>query len=162
PQYAYDEVSQSVLEPVQDTLLQYNVMKTDPYEVEPCILEAMPEKTVNADGTVTYLCRMKSGILYHDDPCFPGGKGREVVAADESFAFQRICDPAEECPIYAVLATYVDGMSEAFETAQKAGHFDYEHQQIRGLEVVDDHTFRIHLKNSYPQIIYWLAMAFTA
>ena len=29
---------------VYDTLLQYHAMKTDPYEVEPCLLEAMPEK----------------------------------------------------------------------------------------------------------------------
>ncbi len=81
PQFAYDEESQILLEPVQDKLLQYDPMKTDPYEVVPCLLEAIPDHTQNPDGTVDYLCKLKKGIFYHDDPCFPGGKGRELVAA---------------------------------------------------------------------------------
>src|SRR5690349_21196880 len=44
PQVAYDQMSRTVLEPVYDTLLEYHPMKTDPYEVVPCLLEAMPER----------------------------------------------------------------------------------------------------------------------
>ena len=80
PQFMYDQMSRRVLEPIYDTLLEYHPMKTDPYEVVPGMLAAMPIKEVSADGKISYLCELKRGILYHDDRCFPGGKGREVVA----------------------------------------------------------------------------------
>jgi len=161
PQYSYDQMSRQVLEPIIETLLEYHPMKTDPYEVVPCLLEAMPERVANADGTVTYVCRLKRGIRWHDDPCFPGGKGRELVAEDVHFAWQRICDPKVECPVLSTLQEYVVGLGEVFEAAKKSGQpFDYT-QRLRGLEVVDSHTFKVHLNKSYPQIIYWLAMHFT-
>jgi len=161
PQVMYDEVSRRVLEPVQDTLLTYHIMKTDPYEIVPLLLQQMPERVSNADGTVTYLCRLQQGILYHDDPCFPNGRGREVVAADVQFAFQRLCDPALASPIFGTLAEYVAGMNEAAEAAKTKGRFDYDQMKVRGIELVDAHSFKIHLLKPYPQILYWLAMHFT-
>jgi oligopeptide transport system substrate-binding protein len=163
PQNAYDQECQIVLEPVQDCLLQYAAMKTDPYEVEPCLLESMPEITHNADGTVDYLCKFKKGVFYQDDPCFPGGKGREVVAADEEFSFQRMCDPKVECPVSAALSEYVAGMNEAMDAVKKnAGVFDYDKMKVSGIELIDAHTFKIHLLKAYPQIQFWMAMLFTA
>jgi ABC-type transport system substrate-binding protein len=161
PQVMYDQVSRRVLEPVQDTLLTYHVMKTDPYELVPLLLAQMPQRLANPDGTVTYACQLKPGVLFHDDPCFPNGKGRELVAADVHYAFQRLCDPAVESPVFAALAEYVAGMNEAFETAKKAGKFNYDQIAVRGIEVVDTHSFKIHLLKAYPQILYWLAMHFT-
>ncbi len=162
PQFSYEETSWIVLEPVIEKLLEYHPMKTDPYELMPCLLESMPEHTANADGTQTYLCKLQRGIFFHDDPCFPAGKGRELVAADALFAWQRIADPKVECPVQSALADYVDGLTEATDAARKnGGVLDYS-QPIRGIEIVDDHTFKIHLLKPYPQILYWMAMPFTA
>jgi ABC-type transport system substrate-binding protein len=161
PQVSYDQVSRRVLEPVQDTLLTYHVMKTDPYELVPLLLEKMPERVANSDGTVAYLCQLKRGILFHDDPCFPNGKGREVVAKDVQFAFQRLSDPAVQCPVFATLAEYVAGMNDAFAAGKANGRFDYDQIAVTGIELLDSHTFKIHLLKPYPQILYWLAMHFT-
>ena len=162
PQFAYDEESQALLESVQDKLLEYDPMKTDPYEVVPCILESIPQPAQNPDGTVDYLCKIKPGIFFFDDPCFSGGKGREVVAADVQYAFQRICDPKVECPVSANLSEYVAGMDEAMNAAKNSGGvFDYDKMKVSGIEVIDAHTFKIHLLKPYPQIKYWLAMNFT-
>jgi oligopeptide transport system substrate-binding protein len=160
PQQCYDQMGHRLLEPVEDCLLEYNPFKTDPYELSPCLLEAMPQRTENANGTVDYLCHLKPGILYHDDPCFPGGKGREVVAQDVEFAWQRMCDPKVECPVVSALGDCVTGMMDAYNAARKSGAFNYA-KPIAGLEVVDAHTFKIHLSKRYPQIVYWLAMHFT-
>ncbi len=162
PQFAYEETSRAVLEPVVEMLLEYAPMKTDPYEVVPCLLESMPEHTANPDGTQDYLCKLKRGILFHDDPCFPGGKGRELTATDALFAWQRIADPKVECPVQSTLAEYVAGLAEVAEAGKTSTTgFDYS-QPIRGIEIIDDHTFKIHLLKPYPQIIYWLAMHFTS
>ena len=168
PQFAYDQMSRRAMEPVYDTLLEYHPLKTEPYEVIPCMLAEMPRKEVSPEGKVSYLCRLKPGILFHDDPCFPGGKGREVVAEDVHFAWLRICDPKVESPFIGPIGEAVVGMLEmnaAAEAANKAAGkeqrpappFDYS-QRLAGLEVIDRHQFRIHLKRPFPQLIYWLAM----
>ena len=157
PQKMYDQMSRRVLEPVYDTLLEYHPMKTDPYEVRPALLAEMPAKETSLDGKISYLCRLKRGVRFHNDPCFPGGKGRELVAQDVHFAWQRICDPKVESPFLSNLAEYVPGLQEAHDAAEKAGRFDYS-GKLCGLEVLDSHTFRLHLKKPYPQIVFWLAM----
>ena len=157
PQNGYDTASRVVLEPVYDTLLEYEPWKTEPFEVMPGMLTAMPEKQVLADGRVVMTCHLKKGITFHDDPCFPGGKGREVVAEDVHFSFQRICDPKIESPFYEPLAQRVLGMREARETAANA-KFDYTKTRIPGFEVIDTYNFRIHMNGPYPQLLYWFAL----
>ena len=159
PQVMYDQVSRMVIEPVMDTLLEYHPMKTDPYEVAPCLLEALPQRVDNSDGGVTYICRLRKNVFFHDDACFPEGKGREVKAGDVHYAFQRLCDPKLRSPFFGNFAEYIAGVSEAFEEAKKAGEqFDYDRIKVRGVEVIDSHTFKLHLLKPYPQILYWLAL----
>ncbi len=161
PQVSYDAISRRILEPVQECLLEYQPFKTDPYELTPCLLLKLPERVVKPSGGVSYRCELKAGILFHDDPCFPEGRGREVVATDVQYAFQRITDPKVECPALSNLQDYVEGMAEAFEAARKTESFDYS-KPFSGLEVTGRYTFEIHLKAAYPQLLYWLAMHFTS
>jgi ABC-type transport system substrate-binding protein len=159
PQVAYDQMSKTVMEGVFDTLLEYHAMKTDPYELMPGLLAAMPEKLAHPDGKVSYNCQLKPGIMYMDDPCFPGGKGRELTTADVQHTFQRICDPKVECPVFSSLEVFIEGLTEAYAAAKASGAYDYS-KPIAGLEVVDKYNFRIHLKKPYPQLMYWMAMPF--
>src|SRR5688572_168179 len=104
PQHAYDEQSRRVMEPIYETLLEYHPLKTNPFEVRPAMLVEMPRKETGPNGELSYVGRLKEGILFHDDPCFPGGKGREVVAEDVHYVFQRICDPKVESPFFGPIA----------------------------------------------------------
>ena len=158
PQHAYDQMSRRVMEPVYDTLLEYHPLKTHPYEVVPCMLAEMPVKEDAANGGVNYLCKLKPGTFFHDDPCFAGGKGREVVAEDVHFVFQRICDPKVESPFFGPIADAVIGMAEAQKAANENKEvFDYDRNRVSGIEIVDKYTFRIHLRRPYPQLKYWMA-----
>ena len=160
PQNGYDSASRTILEPVYDTLMEYDPWKTDPFQVMPGMLTVMPGKETLPDGRVVLTCHLKKGITFHDDPCFPGGKGREVTARDVYYAWQRMSDPKVECPVVSSLWEFVEGLRENFQAAKKNGDvLDYT-LPLSGLEVVDDHTFRIHLKKNYPQLIYWMAMHF--
>lgn len=161
PQFAYEQTSRRVLEPIIDTLLEYDPMKTDPYMLKPCILMEIPHGTPNAAGGVDYLCKIRPGIYFHDDPCFPRGRGRELLAKDALYSFQRIADPAVECPVFSTLEEYISGLHDAYEGAKKAHKYDYD-APLKGVEIVDDHTFTLHLMKPYPQILYWLAMHFTS
>ena len=162
PQFSYDTVSHIIIAQLCESLLQYNPFKTDPYELEPCLVEGMPKRIKNPDGTETYEIHLKRGIYFNDDPCFPGGKGREVTAADFVYTFQRIADPAVECPVLSTLQEFIAGLGPAFAEARKPGKkFDYS-KPIGAITVIDSHTFRLNLLKAYPQIQYWLAMPFTA
>ncbi|HSW67574.1 MAG TPA: ABC transporter substrate-binding protein [Bacteroidales bacterium] len=52
---------------------------------------------VSGDGR-TYYFLLRQDVYFHDSPCFPGGKGRRVVASDVVFSFQRILDPKTASP----------------------------------------------------------------
>jgi ABC-type transport system substrate-binding protein len=158
PQHSYDQQSRRVLEPLYDTLLEYHPLKTDPYEVVPCMLAEMPLREKAADGRLSYLCKLKPGILFHDDECFPGGKGREVVAEDVHYVFQRICDPKVESPFFGPISDAVVGMTEAHAAAKANGDkLDYSRHKVSGIEVLDRYSFRIVLSRPYPQLKYWMA-----
>ena len=158
PQFAYTTIDQQFLEPVYDKLLEYDPRKTDPITLQAAMLEEMPTKEVHSDGKVSYLCRLRRDIHYHDDPCFPGGKGREVVATDIHYVLQRLADPRVESPFFAPLEQRIIGLHEAREKGiAKTGKFDYS-TLVSGFEAVDSHTFRIHLNGPYPQLLYWMAM----
>lgn len=162
PQYSYDTLGHAIIGQVYESLLQYNLFKTSPYELEPCLTEEMPERMKNEDGTETYIIRLKKGITFHDDPCFPGGKGRELTAHDFFYTFQRIADPKVECPVLSTLQEFIVGLGEAYQAAKESGK-PYDYSKPSGaITVIDDHTFHLHLKRPYPQILYWLAMPFTA
>jgi len=151
PQYSYDTLGHAVIAQIYESLLQYSPFKTDPYELEPCLAEEMPRRIKNPDGTETYEIRLKRGVFFHDDPCFPDGRGREVTAADFVYSFQRIADPAVECPVLSTLQDFIAGLSPAFTEARKAGKFDYS-KPTGAITVLDDHTFQLHLLKAYPQI----------
>lgn len=46
-----------------------------------------------SDDGLEYTITLKKGIMFHDNPAFPGGKGREVTAADFVYSFKRLMDP---------------------------------------------------------------------
>lgn len=161
PQVSYDTTGHVIIAMLYDGLLQYQPFKTDPYELIPGLLATMPQRVKEADGTESYLLELKSGVLFHDDPCFADGKGRELTTEDVIFTFKRICDPKVECPVLSTLQDYIAGLKETFEEAKKAGKMDYS-KPMKGVEIIDRTHFRIRMLKPYPQILYWLAMPFTA
>lgn len=45
-----------------------------------------------SDDGLRYTYHLRSGVRFHDNPCFPGGKGRMMTAADVKYAFDRMLD----------------------------------------------------------------------
>lgn len=163
PQVSYDTLGHAVDSPIYETLLDYTPFKPDTYELEPCLAEAMPERKQLPGGRESYLIHLKKGLYFHDDACFEAthGIGREVVAEDVAYAFKRIADPKVECPVFSTLEDYIVGLHEAYSDAKKNGFFAYE-KPLAGVTVVDKYTVLLTMTKAYPQIKYWLAMAFTA
>ena len=99
---------------------------------------------------------------------------RAVTAADYVYQIKRLAHPDLHLPIFGVMAQYIVGMKEYADTLRNArkqhppsatGEYPWlnlNDYPLPGVEVVDEHTYRIKIIGKYPQFIYWLAMPFFA
>jgi len=156
PAFGSDAPSDAIIEHIHDPMLEYEYLAR-PVRLKPNTLERMPE--VSADGTA-YLCRVRKGIYFADDPAF-AGKRRELTAADYAYSLKRLLDPAVRSPWAWVLEGKLVGGDALQAQARATRKFDYD-APFAGLEVVDRHTLRIRLVRPDPTFAYMLAMPATA
>jgi len=143
---------------VYDTLLQYSYLQRDPFVLEPALLTKMP---ICAEDGVTWTFQLKKGIVFQDNDCFPGGKGRELVAEDVFYSWKRQADDATKAKswwLYKDTIVGFDAYRDAQNAAAKAGgKFDYD-VPVEGMKVIDDHNFQIVLTEPVYRFIWVLAM----
>ncbi len=130
-----------------------------------------------------YTIRIRPGMRYQphpafvDDPAMPADpRGiadfrqtatREVVAEDFAYQIKRLASPRLHSPIFELIAGYLPGLRDLHRSLLEAkvpheAWLDLRQYPLDGVEVLDRYTYRIRLKGSYPQFLYWLAMPFFA
>ncbi len=142
-----------VLSAIFQPLLEYQYL-VRPLKLKPLLLESMPEVS---EDRLTYTLHLRKGVRFHDDPCFAGGVGRELIADDVVQSMKRMADDTLTPSGWWVYNDRIAGF-DAFKANKP---FDYD-APIEGLEVVDRYTLRIRLTGPYPQLLYVLAMEYTA
>jgi ABC-type transport system substrate-binding protein len=150
----YDNMAVSL---VYDTLLQYAYL-VRPLELEPCLLAKMPE--VSEDG-LTYTFELRDDVSFHDDPCFPGGKGRKLVTADVFYSWKRMADEDNAPKSWWLFADTIAGFDEYRAQQNAAATFDYG-APVEGLQEIDERRFRVVLREPVVRFLYVLAMFQTA
>jgi oligopeptide transport system substrate-binding protein len=153
PVKAGDVASSLVISKVYEGLLQYSYLER-PYKVEPLLAESLPE--ISADG-LTYTFKLRKGIYFQDDPCFPGGKGRELVAEDFVYSIKRVADMNNHATGYWAYNDRIVGLDEFRKSTDGGKVADYD-ARVEGLLAIDDHTFQMTLKRPYPQLLWILTM----
>jgi oligopeptide transport system substrate-binding protein len=99
---------------------------------------------------------------------FPHTGTRTVTAADYAYQIKRLADPLLHLPIFGVMSEYIVGFKEYAATLRQAvkqhpdAFLDLNKYPLPGVQVVDEHTYRIEIHGKYPQFEYWLAMPFFA
>ena len=169
---------------VYEPPLQYHYLKR-PYELVPLTALEVP-KPRQEGGLTVYEIRIRPGIRYQPHPAFvpenhelksetierlaspyrlPLGT-RELVAEDYVYQIKRLAHPRLHSPILGLMSEYIVGMADYAKELRKLdkgeGWLDLRGHPLEGVEVVDRHTYRVKLKASYPQFVYWLAMPFFA
>ncbi len=108
--------------------------------------------TVDATGTI-YTFDLREGVFFHDDPCFPDGQGRELVAEDVLHCFTALCTRHESNQMFWLFQDRVLGANAHYGATMRgegsAG--------VKGLEVLDRHTIRITLTTPWPGFLFVLA-----
>jgi peptide/nickel transport system substrate-binding protein len=94
---------------------------------------------VSADRT-SWTFHLRSDVFFCDDPAFPGGKGRQMVASDVVYSFNRLLDPITASSGAWIFHGRIDS----------AGAF----------QAVDDSTFRLRLLRPFNPILGLLSMEY--
>ncbi|MCY4643838.1 MAG: ABC transporter substrate-binding protein [Bacteriovoracales bacterium] len=153
PIYTNDRYSVNAVGRVYEGLLSYHYLKR-PFVLEPNLALAMPQVQ---DGGKTYTFKLRPGVLFHDDKCFPGGKGREMVAQDVVYSFKRtIANP--KALGWWVIDGKIAGGNDFREKVAK-GKATME-SPIEGLKALDRYTVQFKLTEPFPQFLYAFAMTF--
>ncbi|MCE5184609.1 MAG: ABC transporter substrate-binding protein [Planctomycetaceae bacterium] len=143
-----------------ESLYTYHYLKR-PYVIEPQLADGMPEIS---DDHLTYTIKIKKGVFYQDDSCFPDGKGRELKADDFVFAFKRIANIRYVSPNWGGFKDRIVGL-DAFRdyTAQFKNEFEVDYsKEVEGLRALDDYTLVIKLVKPWPQLLDDLTNVVTA
>jgi oligopeptide transport system substrate-binding protein len=142
-----EDIGAHIASQVYEGLVKFNMKDLS-------IVPAIAEKwEIDASGTI-YTFTLRKGVFFHDDPCFPDGKGRELTAADVKYSFELLCTNIKQNTNYtAILKDRVQGANEfyAASTGKPMG-------SLSGVEIVDDHTIRIKLLSPNISFLHTLAI----
>ncbi|MCZ6597918.1 MAG: ABC transporter substrate-binding protein [Planctomycetota bacterium] len=141
-----------------ETLVQYKYLKR-PLELEPLLIEEIPTP-IQTDEGYTFRFKLKQGIRFQDDPCFPGGKGRELVASDVIYSWKRLADKKYQFKNWWIVDGTIKGFNAYKEAQTKrvdAGQpFDYD-APVAGLRALNDYEFEVVLEEPVYSFIFKLA-----
>ncbi len=154
----YDNVACSQ---IFQTLLQYAYLK-EPLELEPLLLAEMPK---TEDEGKSYSFRLKKGVRFHDNACWPDGKGRELVAGDVFYSWKRMADNRNKVNGWWLYENTIVGFDD-YKNEQNAAvlageEFDYD-AEVAGMRIIDDYAFEVELVEPVQRFPWVLAMFQTA
>jgi oligopeptide transport system substrate-binding protein len=163
PQKQFDGYSAAAIRLVYDSLYMYHYLKR-PYELVPNLAAAMP--SYSSDGLVMTI-PLRSDVYFQDDVCFPGGKGRRLVAHDVINTIKRFADGRINTQgSVTLIEGLIEGFDEFVALANKASlegkKIDYSKVDISGVREVNETTIEIRLTRSTPVVFYVLANAILA
>lgn len=155
-----DVYSMGVAAQTFEPLYDYHYLKR-PFEIVPLLAEGMPEIS---EDHLTYTIRIKQGVRFQDDPCFPDGKGRELKAADFVYALKRIANVKYMSQRWSDFDQKIAGLDAFREyTKQFKKELDVDYSvEVEGLQSLDDYTLQIKLNKPWPKLLPILTSIYTS
>lgn len=131
---------------------------SNPMEMEPLLLTEMP---TTEDGGTTWHFKLKPNVYFHDNECFPDGKGRVINPDDVFYSIKRLADAEYKLENWWLLDGTILGLNEYKDTQNAADHFDYD-ASVDGFRKINDLEFEIVLTKPVYRFLYILSMFQTA
>ena len=107
---------------------------------------------VDEDG-LRYTFHLREGVLFHDDPCFKDGKGREFTAADVVSCFTRICTAMPENQMFWLFQDRITGANAHYAATVNDGSAP----ALEGVVAIDERTVAISLTGPWPGFLQVMA-----
>lgn len=122
------------------------------------IVPGIAERWESNENSTVYTFYLRKGVFYHDDACFPDGKGREVNAHDFKYCFDKLCQSDPSNQGFWVFKNRVKGADECYQATYDGKQLE---GGVSGVTVVDDYTLKIELIQSFASFLHILGMPFT-
>lgn len=123
-------------------------------DVEPAIAESWNI----LENATRFIFQIRRGVYFHDDPCFPHGKGREVDAHDIVYCLQQLCEPGPENDNFWLVNGRIKGASSYYHSREIG---DGRVSSVEGLRAIDDYTVEIRLEEPFAPFLYMLSSMMT-
>lgn len=128
------------------------LVKLNPKDLS--IQPLLAEKWEVDENETKYTFYLKKGVLFHNDPCFKEGKGREFNAQDVKYTFQKICTSfPTNYSFNSTIKDIVVGANDFFA----ASNSEKPITDLEGVKIIDDYTVEIYLTKPSPLFLYTLA-----
>ncbi len=122
------------------------------------IIPLTAKRWVISEDGLTYTFTINRNIRFHDDACFPDGKGRAVNSQDFKYCLERVNDPSTKTRGLWVFRDKIKGAREFYE--YKSGKSTNEAREITGLKTPDDSTLVIELYKPFAPFLSLLTMTY--
>lgn len=155
PANCYDQICYQAVAQVYESLYEFEYHKR-PYALRPLLAESFP--SISTDR-LKYTFKIKKGIKYHKSPYL--SEGREVKARDFINQLKRLAFHGTRSQGWWLFDEKIKGINEWRDKVQTDMELFFK-EEISGVSAPDDYTLVIELIRPYPQILYALAMNFTA
>ncbi|MBL4703463.1 MAG: ABC transporter substrate-binding protein [Flavobacteriales bacterium] len=143
PHSLVDACSYRIASQVYQGLLRFD---PESLEIVPGLAEAW---SLNEDGT-KYTFHLRKGVFFHDNACFPNGKGRELNASDVAHCFTQLCTFSRSNLLFEMFHNRIVGANEYFEASQNGSAKD---SRVKGVRVVDDYTVELSLTQPFAPFL---------
>jgi len=145
-----DNHSFHVVSQIYESLLRFDEKDLS---VKPMLAEswALDEKSL------VYTFNLKKGVYFHDNACFPDGKGRELTAKDVVFSFKRVFSNTENNIAYGFFKNAIVG-GENFHDSE----LPFAEKELEGVRAIDDYTVEIALTKLTSNFLQTLAFTGSA
>lgn len=107
---------------------------------------------VDASGRV-YTFKLRKDVRFHDNACFPDGKGRTMTGEDVLRCFNALCTFSDANQMDWLLLDRVLGANAHYAATMQGKPSP----GVKGFELLDENTFRITLNSAWPAFLQLLA-----
>ncbi len=119
------------------------------------IMPGVAYRWESLDSATRFIFHLRAGVMFHDDACFPEGKGREMIASDVKYCFDKLCEVSVNNQQYAnTFKDRVVGANTYFDATEKKS---FPKEGVAGVRVVDDSTIELKLTKPMPSFLSVLA-----
>ncbi|WP_045461380.1 ABC transporter substrate-binding protein [Sporocytophaga myxococcoides] len=151
PHNITDAISYRVANQVYEGLMKFN-------QADLSLIKGIAEDYSVDPSQTVYTFKIRKGVLFHDNECFPGGKGRELTAEDVKFCFTQLCTQNINNQGFSVFQGILKGADEYYKASEGGKKPSFE---VEGIKVIDPNTIQLTLTAPNSIFLYNLARPFT-
>jgi len=122
------------------------------------VVPALAEKWIKNDSAAVWTFYIRKGVRFQDDPCFDGGKGREITANDFKWCFDQLCTAGpQNSQFQLTFKGLVEGADNCYQLTASGKPMPA--GGVSGVKVIDDYTLQVKLTHTSPTFLEILTMA---